>query len=73
MLLRLLAVTVAEPLCVILFPVSVTVQESPEQRLPAVHVVACAEPSYVHEVVPHERVTYLALMVSVLVFDDGRA
>ena len=71
LLLRLLAVTVAVPLFVIEFPVSVTVQVSPEHKLPTVQVVLWAEPSYVHVRVPQLNVTVLALIVSVAVGFDA--
>ena len=70
-MLRLLAVTVVVPLLVIEFPVSVTVHESPDTRLPAVHVVECAEASYVQDSVPHESDTVFAVMLIVFVFADG--
>jgi hypothetical protein len=54
------------------FPVKVTVQESPEHKLPAVHVVECVDLSYVQEVVPQLKVTVLALIVKVAVFEDGK-
>ena len=61
-----LAVTVAEPtFAPTLLPVRVTVHVSPEHTFPAVHVVECALPSYIHDAVPHVRVTSLAFTVNV--------
>ena len=68
------AVTVAEPtFAPTLLPVNVTVQESPDIKPVAVHVVECEALSYVHEVVPQLRPTFFALIVKVAVFVDGKA
>ena len=50
------AVTVVEPMLVIEFPESVTVQVSSDIRLDTTQVVLCGLPSYLQDVGPQDNV-----------------
>ena len=63
-LLNPVAVTVVEPMFVIEFPESITVQVSSDTRLVTVQVVLCGLPSYLQDVVPQASTAVFGFIIT---------